>query len=81
MIAIASLADASQSDALALDGIGAVHGLQECPACHHVEFVHETLLTSVGSFEICHELTDDGECFRVRHAQGIPFGACRRDCE
>ena len=49
-----------------------------CPVCGHPEEVHELLLTSTGSYVICHEQTDDGECFRVRHSLGIRFGACRR---
>lgn len=50
-----------------------------CPACGHPEFLHETLLTPIASFLICHVSTPDGECFRARHSRGIPFGACRRD--
>jgi hypothetical protein len=50
-----------------------------CPACGHSEVAHELLLTSTISWVICHESTEEGECFRVRHAEGIPFGACRRD--
>ena len=50
-----------------------------CSACGHPEGVHELLLTSTVSWLICHEATDEGECFRVRHARGIAFGACRRD--
>ena len=52
-----------------------------CAVCGHPDEVHEVLLTSTGSYVICHERTDYGECFRVRHSQGIPFGACRRDLE
>ena len=50
-----------------------------CPVCDHPEDAHELLLTSTVSLVICHESTADGECFRVRHARGIAFGACRRD--
>ncbi|MGP8077220.1 MAG: hypothetical protein ACLP78_00890 [Thermoplasmata archaeon] len=50
-----------------------------CSACGHSEGVHEMLLTSTVSWLICHESTDEGECFRARHARGIAFGACRRD--
>lgn len=50
-----------------------------CPACGHSEVAHETLLTSTVSWVVCHESTEEGECFRVRHSEGIPFGACRRD--
>ena len=50
-----------------------------CAVCGHPEESHELLLTSTVSYVICHERTDDGECFRVRHSQGIAFGACRRD--
>lgn len=50
-----------------------------CSACGHSESAHEILLTSTVSWLICHESTDEGECFRVRHARGIAFGACRRD--
>ena len=48
-----------------------------CAACGHREEVHQLLLSPAGSFVICHERTDDGECFRVRHSLGIRFGACR----
>lgn len=50
-----------------------------CAICDHPEEAHELLLTSAVSWVICHEPTDQGECFRVRHARGIAFGACRRD--
>lgn len=50
-----------------------------CPACGHSEPVHRLLLTPFVSIVICHEPTESGECFRVRHAAGIPFGACRRN--
>ncbi len=50
-----------------------------CSACGHSESVHQMLLTSTVSWLICHESTDEGECFRARHARGIAFGACRRD--
>ena len=52
-----------------------------CAACGHPEEVHQLLLSPVGSFVICHEQTDDGECFRVRHSLGIRFGACRTASE
>lgn len=79
MSAVPAFTGLSVAEALATDGIGATFEPRECPECHHAEFLHETLLTSIGTFDVCHELTDDGECFRVRHSQGIPFGACRRD--
>jgi hypothetical protein len=50
-----------------------------CSACGHSGSVHEILLTSTVSGLICHESTDEGECFRARHARGIAFGACQRD--
>ena len=50
-----------------------------CPSCGHAESAHKILLTPTISFVICHEPTESGECFRVRHAEGVPFGACRRD--
>jgi hypothetical protein len=50
-----------------------------CAVCGHTEGSHELLLTSTICWVICHEPTEDGECFRVRHARGIAFGACRRD--
>ena len=50
-----------------------------CVVCGHPEDVHELLLTSTISCVICHEPTEPGECFRVRHAEGIRFGACQRD--
>ncbi len=49
-----------------------------CPACGHPEEVHHLLLSPAGSYVICHERTEDGECFRVRHSLGISFGACKR---
>ena len=49
-----------------------------CPVCDHPEEAHQLLLSPAGSYVICHEQTDDGECFRVRHSLGIRFGACRR---
>ena len=49
-----------------------------CPVCDHPEGAHQLLLSPAGSYVICHEQTDDGECFRVRHSQGIRFAACRR---
>jgi hypothetical protein len=53
--------------------------VDSCPSCGHPGSVHRLLLTPFASFVICHEPTESGECFRVRHAEGIPFGACRRD--
>ena len=50
-----------------------------CPVCGHPEEVHQLLLSPAGTYVICHERTDEGECFRVRHSLGISFGACRRD--
>ena len=50
-----------------------------CIVCGHPEEAHQLLLTPTVSYVICHESTEDGECYRVRHSQGIPFGACRRD--
>ena len=79
MSAAAILAEFLGAEPMVTDGIEALYGPQECPECHHTEFLHETLLTSIGAFAICHEATEDGECFRVRHSQGIPFGACRSD--
>jgi hypothetical protein len=56
------------------------HGeFDSCPSCGHPESVHRLLLTFFVSFVICHEPMESGACYRVRHAQGIPFGACRRD--
>lgn len=49
-----------------------------CPVCDHPADAHQLLLSPAGSYVICHEPTDDGECFRVRHSLGIRFGACRR---
>ncbi len=49
-----------------------------CPVCDHPEGAHQLLLSPAGSYVICHERTDEGECFRVRHSLGIRFGACRR---
>ena len=48
-----------------------------CAVCGHREEIHQLLLSPAGTFVICHERTDDGECFRVRHSLGIRFGACR----
>lgn len=50
-----------------------------CIACGHPEEAHQLLLTATVTYVICHEPTEDGECYRVRHSQGIAFGACRRD--
>jgi len=50
-----------------------------CAVCGHSEEVHQLLLTPAVTYVICHESTEDGECYRVRHSRGIPFGACRRD--
>ena len=52
---------------------------ETCAVCGHPEEVHELLLTSTTSWVICHESTEEGECYRVRHSQGVAFGACRRD--
>ncbi len=66
---------------LPLPGVQDVTGAEDssCAVCGHPEEGHELLLTSTVSYVICHARTDDGECFRVRHSQGIAFGACRRD--
>jgi len=53
--------------------------VDSCVACGHPEAAHQLLLTPTVTYEICHESTEDGECYRVRHSLGIPFGACRRD--
>jgi hypothetical protein len=66
---------------LSADQVYAIPSSDACPACGHSEFLHETILTSSGSFVICHEETEHGECFRVRHSEGIPFGACQREFE
>ena len=50
-----------------------------CVVCGHPEGAHQLLLTPTVTYEICHESTEEGECYRVRHSRGIPFGACRRD--
>lgn len=63
------------------DQVDAIPLSDACPACGHSEFLHETILTFSGSFVICHEETEHGECFRVRHSEGIPFGACQREFE
>ena len=62
---------------LGQDSIG--DEVDSCPSCGHPESAHELLLTSTISWVICHESTESGECYRVRHSEGIPFGACRRD--
>ena len=49
-----------------------------CPVCDHPEDAHRLLLSPAGSYVICLEQMDDGDCFRVRHSLGIRFGACRR---
>jgi len=49
-----------------------------CVVCGHPPESHRLLLTSIGTYVICHEPTEDGECYRVRHSHGIRFGACRR---
>ena len=76
-VTIAELPKFGEPSASALDPTGIESGL--CAVCGHSEEVHELLLTSSVSWVICHERTDEGECFRVRHSQGIAFGACRRD--
>jgi hypothetical protein len=53
--------------------------VDSCVVCGHPEGAHQLLLTPTVTYEICHESTEDGECYRVRHSHGIPFGACRRD--
>ena len=53
--------------------------VDSCVVCGHPEGAHQLLLTPTVTYEICHESTEDGECYRVRHSLGIPFGACRRD--
>ena len=53
--------------------------VDSCGVCGHPEGVHQLLLTSAVSYVVCHEPTDDGECYRVRHSLGIAFGACRRE--
>ena len=52
--------------------------VDSCVACGHPEGSHQLFLTPTVTYEICHESTEDGECYRVRHSRGIPFGACRR---
>ena len=73
--------DAIRPSSLSADQVDAIPPSGACPACGHSEFLHETILTSTGSFVICHEETEHGECFRVRHSEGIPFGACQREFE
>ena len=68
-------------DPYSADRVDACRSSDACPACGHSEFLHETLLTSLGSFIICHEETENGECFRVRHSEGVPFGACQKEFE
>jgi hypothetical protein len=75
--AIAQLPKFDEPFASALDPIDIEP--RGCAVCGHSEEVHELLLTSTFSYVICHERTDDGECFRVRHSQGIELGACRRE--
>jgi hypothetical protein len=53
--------------------------VDSCVICGHPEGAHQLLLTPTVAYVICHESTEDGECYRVRHSRGIPFGACRRD--
>ena len=74
---LAESLSASVSATSSLDPVGI--GSDSCAVCGHPEEVHELLLTSTICWVICHESTEDGECFRVRHARGIAFGACRRD--
>lgn len=66
---------------LSADQVDGIPLPDTCPACGHSEFLHETILTSTGSFVICHEETEHGECFRARHSEGIRFGACQREFE
>lgn len=76
-VAVSELSKFDEPSASALDPIGVESG--SCVVCGHSEEVHELLLTSSLSWVICHEPTDEGECFRLRHSNGIAFGACRRD--
>ena len=73
--AIAELPKLDDSSVYSLDPT--ILGIGSCVVCGHPEDVHEVLLTSRGPYVICHERTDDGECFRVRHSLGIALGACR----
>jgi hypothetical protein len=75
--AIAELPKFDEPSASALDPVSIDAG--GCPVCGHSEEVHELLLTPTFSYVICHERADGGECFRVRHSQGIVLGACRRE--
>jgi hypothetical protein len=75
--ALAESLSASVSPTPSLDPVGIES--DSCAVCGHHEESHELLLTSTICWVICHESTEDGECFRVRHAQGVAFGACRRD--
>jgi hypothetical protein len=75
--AIAGLPTFDDPSASALDPANIEAG--GCPVCGHSEEVHELLQTLAFSYVICHERTDDGECFRVRHSLGIALGACRRE--
>lgn len=74
---LAESLSASVSPTSSLDPVGIES--DSCAVCGHPEGAHELLLTSTICWVICHEPTEDGECFRVRHARGIAFGACRRD--
>ena len=76
-LALAGLPHSALSPTAALDPVAT--GVGSCAVCGHPEEAHELLLTSTICWVICHESTEDGECFRVRHARGIAFGACRRD--
>jgi hypothetical protein len=78
-VSAAALAQVMDLDSPTWAGEASFGEVDSCPSCGHPESVHRLLLTPFGSFVICHEPTESGECFRVRHAGGIPFGACRRD--
>jgi len=78
-VSAAALAQAADLDSPPWSVEASSDGVDSCPSCGHPESVHRLLLTPFVSFVICHEKTESGECFRVRHAEGIPFGACRRD--
>ncbi len=75
----AVLADTAELDSPPWASDASCGEVDSCPACGHPNLAHRILLTQIASFMICHELTEYEECYRVRHAQGIPFGACWRD--
>ena len=68
-----------RSDVFPFVQVPAFGEVDSCAACGHSQDAHETVLTPETSFVICHEPTRHGECYRVRHSEGIPFGACQRD--